>query len=216
MTCRPQKLHLERIKANQQHLLVLITEILDFVRVESGRMEYHSIELSMTQALTEVAEMLSAAITESGLIVDGPRCGENPMAWADPDRVRQILMNIVMNATKYAARDGDTLTLTCEVVGETVVAAITDTGPGIAPEKLESIFEPFVQLTAGRTDRRGGVGLGLAISRDLARAMDGDLTVESTVGSGARFTLTLPIANSGVARGQPMPGASPKDHRSRR
>ena len=77
-----------------------------------------------------------------------------------------------------------------------MVAQVTDTGPGIASEKLDSIFEPFVQLTAGLAERRGGVGLGLAISRDLARAMDGNLTVESTVGVGSQFTLTLPLAKS--------------------
>ena len=196
-----QRLALGRIKANQEHLLVLITEILDFVRVESGRMEYHTGEMSIAQALGDVVEMLNSAIGESGLTVDGPRCDVVPMAWADPDRVRQILVNLVMNAVKYAANEGGTITLTCEIVGETVVARVQDTGAGIPPGKLESIFEPFVQLTAGRTDRRGGVGLGLAISRDLARAMDGDLTVESSVGAGSTFTLTLPLAKSGVARG---------------
>jgi len=101
-----------------------------------------------------------------------------------------------MNAVKYTPPSGGTITLTCAVVGDTVLAHVTDTGPGIPREKLETIFEPFVQLTSGLNDRRGGVGLGLAISRDLARAMDGDLTVESTVGMGSRFTLTLPLARS--------------------
>jgi signal transduction histidine kinase len=79
--------------------------------------------------------------------------------------------------------------------------AVADTERGIPPEKLEPIFEPFVQLSAGLTDRQGGVGLGLAISRDLARGMDGDLTVQSTVGVGSRFTLTLPRAGS-ASRGE--------------
>jgi signal transduction histidine kinase len=118
------------------------------------------------------------------------------VAWADADRVRQILVNLVMNAVKYTPQNGGTITLACAVAGDSVLAHVADTGPGIPGEKLESIFEPFVQLTSGLADRRGGVGLGLAISRDLARAMNGDLTVESTVGAGSRFTLTLPLAKS--------------------
>jgi signal transduction histidine kinase len=82
-----------------------------------------------------------------------------------------------------------------------VLAVVEDVGPGIPPEKLETIFEPFVQLMSPLTDRRGGVGLGLAISRDLARAMDGDLVVESTVGVGSKFTLTLPLFVSMAQRG---------------
>jgi signal transduction histidine kinase len=100
----------------------------------------------------------------------------------------------VMNAVKYTP--AGTISFTCEVAGDRVLAHVADTGPGIPPGKLESIFDPFVQLTANAADRRGGVGLGLAISRDLARAMDGDLTVESTVGGGSRFTLMLPLAGS--------------------
>lgn len=192
---------LARIKANQEHLLMLITEILNFVRVESGRMEYNNGELSMTQALTDVAAMLSGAVSEKGLILEGPRGDAKAVAWADPDRVRQILVNLVMNAVKYTPLNGGTITLTCAVVGDMVLAHVADTGPGIPAGKLESIFEPFVQLAAGLADRQGGVGLGLAISRDLARAMDGDLTVESTVGVGSRFTLTLPLATSGSTKG---------------
>jgi signal transduction histidine kinase len=188
---------LARIKANQEHLLGLITEVLNFVRIESGRMEYHNVGLSMTDALTDVAAMLSGVIEEKGLILDGPLGEASVMAWGDPDRVRQILVNLLMNAVKYTPKNGGTITLTCEVAGDMVLANVVDTGPGIPQERLESIFEPFVQLTAGLADRRGGVGLGLAISRDLARAMDGDLTVESTVGVGSHFTLKLPLARSG-------------------
>jgi signal transduction histidine kinase len=191
-----QHVALARIKANQEHLLVLITEILNFVRIESGRMEYRNAEVSMTQALADVAEMLSTAINEKGLIVERPPGEADAVAWADPDRVRQVLVNLVMNAVKYTPVNGGTITLACEVVGETVLAHVEDTGPGIPAEKLESIFEPFVQLTEGLADRRGGVGLGLAISRDLARAMNGDLAAESIVGVGSRFTLALPLARS--------------------
>jgi signal transduction histidine kinase len=187
-----QHVSLARVKANQQHLLKLITEILDFVRVESGRMEYLYKEVSIAKAFTDVAEMLSEAIREKGLTLARIECEANHVAWADPDRVRQILINLLMNAVKYTPQNGGTITLSCGAEGDTVLAHVEDTGPGIPGEQLHSIFEPFVQLSAGLTDRRGGVGLGLAISRDLARAMDGDLIVESTFGAGSRFTLTLP------------------------
>jgi signal transduction histidine kinase len=193
-----QHVALARIKANQQHLLGLITEILNFVRIESGRMEYKLAEVPMAAALRDVSGMLSGVITERELKIEGPPSDADAVAWADGDRVRQILMNLVMNAVKYAGEKPGTITLSTATVGETVTACVADTGPGISADKLESIFEPFVQLTAGLADRRGGVGLGLAISRDLARAMGGDLAVESTLGAGSRFTLTLPRARSGA------------------
>jgi signal transduction histidine kinase len=191
-----QRDSLARIRTNQAHLLGLITEILNFVRIESGRMEYRNVGISMTHALADVSAMLSAVIGEKGLVLQLSGGEAIVMAWADPDRVRQILVNLLTNAVKYTPQNGGTITLSCEVAGDMVLAHVADTGPGIPPEKLGSIFEPFVQLTAGLADRRGGVGLGLAISRDLARAMDGDLIVESTVGVGSRFTLLLPLATT--------------------
>ena len=191
-----QHVALARIMANQKHLLMLITEILNFVRIESGRMEYRLGEVHLAPAVAEVAGMLSGVVADRGLTVEGPPPNPDAVAWADPDRVRQIMMNLIMNAVKYAGEKRGTITLTTAVAGDTVTACVADTGPGISPEKLESIFEPFVQLTAGLADRRGGVGLGLAISRDLARAKGGELSVQSTLGKGCLFTLTLPRAGS--------------------
>jgi signal transduction histidine kinase len=183
---------LDRIKVNQRHLLMLINEILNFVRVEGGHTEYHNGPVPLLGALAEVSSMLSGALTEKGLALEGPTGDPATTAWADPSRVRQILVNLMMNAVKYTTRNMGVITLTCSSVGDMAVAELSDNGPGIAPENLQTIFEPFVQLTAGLANREGGVGLGLAISRDLARAMKGDLTANSTVGVGSRFTLTLP------------------------
>jgi signal transduction histidine kinase len=146
----------------------------------------------MSEAIADVTGMLGGVVKEKGLTLASPPVDPDVWAQADPDRVRQILVNLVMNAVKYTPVGGGTITVSCAATDDDVVARVADTGPGIPPDRLESIFEPFVQLTTGLKDRRGGVGLGLAISRDLARAMKGDVTVESTVGDGSRFILTLP------------------------
>jgi signal transduction histidine kinase len=108
--------------------------------------------------------------------------------------VRQILLNLVMNALKYATAATGEVTVTVTSTLDVVFIHVTDNGPGIPMEKLQAIFDPFVQLPSGLANRRGGVGLGLAISRDLARGMDGDLLVTSTLEVGSRFTLALPRA----------------------
>ncbi len=189
-----QHASLARIKANQEHLLALITEILEFTRAESGRIEYHYAAVPMVHALADVADMLRGAVNEKGILLAGPFGPPEAIAWADADRVRQILLNLVMNAVKYGAAPGGTITLSSAVVGPRVVTTVADTGTGIPADKLQLIFQPFVQLRSGFADRRGGVGLGLAISRDLAHAMGGELTVESTVGVGSCFALSLPLA----------------------
>lgn len=188
-----QRTDLTRIRQNQQHLVALISDILNFVRMESGRMEYTFAEVAIEPALSQVVEMLDGAITQRNITLDRPRGDENAAVWADSNRVRQILLNLLTNAVKYSPTDGaGTITLSYTMTRHDVLIQVSDCGPGIPPEQLETIFEPFVQLAAGLTDRQGGVGLGLAISRDLARAMNGSLTVDSRVGIGSRFTLALP------------------------
>ena len=189
-----QREALGRIKSNQRHLLALITEILTFARIESGRIEYHNAEVSIRHAILEVVEMLNGSVKDAGMTFAHPGLDPACVVWADPVRVRQIIVNLVMNAIKYAKVPGGTITIECDRTLDAAVVHVSDTGVGISSEKLESIFEPFVQLVGGLADRREGVGLGLAISRDLARAMGGDLAVESTVGVGSRFSLTLPLA----------------------
>lgn len=113
-------------------------------------------------------------------------------AWADPDRLRQIVLNLVTNAIKFTPAGGR-IEVTCEADEEWVRVRVRDTGRGVPADMIQKIFDPFVQVrdTQDRDPSRQGVGLGLAISRDLARAMGGDLTVESTLGQGSTFTLSL-------------------------
>jgi signal transduction histidine kinase len=118
---------------------------------------------------------------------------------ADYEKVTQILVNLLSNAIKFTGSAGR-VGLTCEALEQTIRIHVSDSGIGIPSEKLEAIFEPFVQVSSEPTSRGAGLGLGLAISRDLARAMNGDLTVESTLGAGSRFTLTLPRGRDAEAR----------------
>ena len=191
-----QRTALARIKATQRHLLELITEVLTFARIEAGRIEYHHAEVPMSRALGEISDMLQNAVAQAGMALVCRPAEADCVVWADPVRVRQILMNLVMNAIKYAKSPGGTITISAVRSGGVVTTTVSDLGPGIPQAKLEAIFEPFEQLSAGLADRREGVGLGLAISRDLARAMAGDLSVESTPDVGTRFALTLPLARS--------------------
>ncbi|HZK78737.1 MAG TPA: ATP-binding protein, partial [Gemmatimonadaceae bacterium] len=143
-------------------------------------------------ALDDVVEMLEGPIKDRHLTLDRRLGIADAQVWADPDRVRQILINLVMNAVKYTPAGAGTITLNYTMTRHDVIIQVADTGPGIPPEMLEAIFEPFVQLETGLTNRKGGVGLGLAIGRDMARAMNGELSVDSTLGFGSRFTLALP------------------------
>ncbi len=183
-----------RVKTNQQHLALLITEILNFARVGSGRMPYTVSDVNACGALTHAIELIEPLIAQRGLVFDGISGDRSIVARADPEKVTQILVNLLSNAIKFTPRGGH-IRAGCGASDYTVTVSVSDTGVGIAPEKLQAIFEPFVQLKEGLADRASGIGLGLAISRDLARAMKGDLTVESAVGQGSRFTLVLPRAS---------------------
>jgi signal transduction histidine kinase/PAS domain-containing protein len=183
-----------RVKTNQQHLALLITEILNFVRVGSGRASYALSDVKACESIQHSVDLIEPLFGQKGLVFEGITGDNSIVARADPERVAQILINLFSNAIKFTP-SGGRINANCAVSGDTVAIRVSDTGIGIAPEKHESIFEPFIQLKESLSDRESGVGLGLAISRDLARAMNGDLTVESSEGKGARFTLSLPRAS---------------------
>jgi signal transduction histidine kinase len=132
------------------------------------------------------------AARRSIAIEHGP-CPPKAMAMADRLKVEQIVINLLSNAVKFSG-EGDSITVSCGQRDGTASITVKDTGPGIAPDQQEAIFEPFVQLGRNLTSAHEGTGLGLSISRDLARAMGGDVTVESSPGDGSAFALTLPEA----------------------
>lgn len=189
-----QRADFARVKANQQHLALLITELLNFSRAGSSSVSYAVTDVNACDAITHAIELIEPLIAQRGLVLNGISCDSSIVARADPEKVAQILVNLLSNAIKFTPAGGH-IGAECAAVDHTVSLTISDTGLGIVTEKLEAIFEPFIQLKESRADREGGVGLGLSISRDLARAMNGDLTVESTEGKGARFTLSLPRAS---------------------
>ncbi|HEX9084229.1 MAG TPA: GAF domain-containing sensor histidine kinase [Gemmatimonadaceae bacterium] len=183
-----------RVRTNQQHLALLITEILTFVRVGSGRVNYAVGDINACDMMGHAVELIEPLFGQKGLVFKGITGDSSVVARADPERVTQILVNLLSNAIKFTPAGGE-ISAECGIRSEVVTLRVSDTGIGIAPDKHEAIFEPFIQLKEGLSDRESGVGLGLAISRDLARAMDGDLTVESDEGKGAHFTLSLPVAS---------------------
>jgi PAS domain S-box-containing protein len=190
-----QRQDLERIQQSQQHLLVLINDLLNFARIEGGNLEYRSEAVALHPVLDALDAMIHPQAERKGLTFEVVRCPEGASAFADSPKVQQILLNLASNAIKFTP-EGGRVSITCSVVGDQVVVAVLDTGPGIPEDKHEAIFEPFVQLGRSLTTSHEGVGLGLAISRGLARAMGGDLKVASNVGQGSTFTLILPRARA--------------------
>ncbi len=186
-----QRGDLERIKRNQHHLLSLINDILNFAKLEAGRVQFEPIEVSMNETLGLLEELVAPQLGENKLHYEYKCCDASFTAYTDPDRLQQILLNLLSNAIKFTPRGGK-VTVTCGVVGRRMNVTVSDTGIGIPPDKLEGIFEPFVQLARGQTIGVVGTGLGLAISRDLARAMGAELSVVSELDVGSTFTLSLP------------------------
>jgi PAS domain S-box-containing protein len=183
---------LRRIKRSQEHLLGIINDILNFSRLEAGQLTYDLGPVALHQVIDTVAAMITPQVLAKGLQIEADDCDSSVTAWADRAKVEQIVLNVVSNAVKFTEAGGK-ITITCAGTSDGQVRVdVRDTGIGIPADQFEAIFEPFVQVGRTLTMHREGAGLGLAISRDLARAMHGDLTVTSKVGSGSRFRLTLP------------------------
>jgi signal transduction histidine kinase len=197
-----------RIKKSSLHLLSLINEILNLARIESGRIDLHMSNVSAHAILEDVAGLVGPQMHSKSLSCTITRCNPDLGVHTDAEKARQILLNLLTNAYKFTDRGGR-VGLSCSSGsglgsdGTTPVhfvrIRVADSGRGIPADKLAAIFEPFVQIDRRQTPEPDqGLGLGLAISRDLARAMGGDLIVESTPGQGSTFTLNLPAAPEGA------------------
>jgi signal transduction histidine kinase len=185
-----QRDSLERIQRNQRHLLGLINQVLDYSKLEIGRLRYDIGEVVIARVLAAVEAVARPRMTAKRLRYVAPS-DSSLVVHADADKVQQILLNLLTNATKFTG-DGGTIEVDCFADVARVYVNVRDTGVGIADERLATIFEPFVQTDEGYRRTTDGIGLGLAISRELARGMNGTLTVASVPGEGSTFTLALP------------------------
>ena len=188
-----QRMSLARVRTNQQHLLRLINDVLAFAKVEAGQLELDLAPFDAVELLDTILPLIAPQAAARRIDFAVEECQHGAEAVGDLERVRQVLLNLVGNAIKFTPAGG-TVTLSCRAAGECVAFAVHDTGPGIAEEKQRSIFDPFMQVERRLSNPREGVGLGLAISADLARAMGGAITVRSALGEGSTFTLELPRA----------------------
>jgi signal transduction histidine kinase/HAMP domain-containing protein len=191
-----QRNALARVKRSEEHLLSLVNDVLNFAKIAAGRIEYRVAELVLADAVADVTTIIEPQLIQRSfrLTVAVPR---DLVVYADEERLQQIVLNLLSNAMKFTEPGG---CITIEGVVErgdsVVLLRVTDTGTGIPAEKWDAIFEPFTQLGSKSSERRGGVGLGLSISRDLARGMGADLEVASVVGEGSTFTIVLPRAGA--------------------
>lgn len=186
-----QRLALTRIQQSQRHLLGMINEVLNYSRLEAGALSYEMTNVPLREILVAcVALVLPQALTKGIVLVELP-CDPSLTVYADREKVQQIVLNLLSNAIKFTDTGSEVSIEGLSPEESLVLIRIRDTGYGIAPEHIDRIFHPFVQVDATLTRTREGTGLGLAISRDLARGMGGDLTVQSELGAGSTFTITL-------------------------
>lgn len=185
-----QREQLERVQLSARHLVELVDDILSFSRLESGTENIRLAPIELAAVTREAGALVEPVATAKGLTftIDAPNEAAN--FTSDPSKVRQVLVNLLSNAIKFTDEGGVALRSRAE--DGCVVFEVTDSGIGIAPEHQEQVFETFWQVDQSATRKRGGAGLGLSVSRRLARALGGDLSVESAIGRGSRFRFWLP------------------------
>ncbi len=182
-----------RIRRNQQHLLELIDEVLSFAKIEAGRNRLVSERVLVAEAFDNLDPLVQPQLLQKGLRLDRGPIQDGLSVQGDPAKLRQILLNVVVNAIKFTPAGGQ-IRLLATRTGHDVVLAVVDTGIGVPPDKVADIFDPFFQVDSKTTREYSGVGLGLTIARDLARAMNGDVAFETEVGKGSVVSIMLPSA----------------------
>ena len=185
-----QREDLRRIGQNQRLLLALINDVLNFARLEAGRLDFAMGDVVVDELLTTMDGLVMPQVLARSLHYEYVPANPALTVYADREKTQQVVLNLLANAIKYTANGGNIRLSTAEDV-DSVLIHVHDSGRGIAPEMMEQIFAPFVRIDTGYARTTEGTGLGLAISRDLARAMGGDLTATSEVGEGSTFTLRL-------------------------
>lgn len=187
------------LQLSADSLLALINDLLDISRIEARSVTLEEISFSLHQMIDEVSDMMRVRCQEKGLSLRVESDAINGKTYiGDPTRLRQIITNLCSNAVKFTEKGGVVITVTVSHADvahyDLLHIAVTDTGIGIPPEKIDTIFEKFTQADTSINRKYGGTGLGLAISKTLAEIMGGDISVRSTVDDGSSFVLTLPLA----------------------
>jgi PAS domain S-box-containing protein len=183
--------YVERIRLAATHLLTLIEQILVYARLELGRERAHPERLRVSEMMREAALLMEPVASERGVEFHIEAPDSDTIIESDPTKLRQILLNLIANALKFTDQGAVSLTATAQN-GE-IIFAVRDTGIGISKEHQSRIFDPFWQVDQSATRRAGGAGLGLSVTRKLARVLGGDVAVESKEGMGASFFVRLPI-----------------------
>jgi signal transduction histidine kinase len=184
---------LGRIESNGRHLLTIINEILDISRIEAGRMPLQVSAFRVPELVSEVKAELEPIILRSRLSFSSTLARDLKPLSSDRQKVKQILLNLLSNALKFTHHGGVTIGARYVASDRSVVLWVADTGIGIAPADQDRIFDDFRQLDNSPTRAYGGTGLGLSICRRLAHMLGGQITLESQLGKGSTFTLTLPV-----------------------
>jgi len=183
--------NLEKILSSAEHLSGLIHNILDLSKIEAGQVEVQPVSFALEPLLDGCLQAIAPTVQNERLRLEKAIAPDLPMLYTDQDKLKQILMHLLRNAVKFT--EAGTVLVTAQRRDREVAIAVADTGMGIPQEGCERIFTAFPQVHSSTAQQPGGPGLGLAISRHLARLMGGDISVQSTVGVGSTFTVTLPL-----------------------
>ena len=196
-----QARHLEFLRSAGKHLLSLLNDMLDFARIEAGRIEFECVPLTIAALMAETRDLMAAAAAKKGLELVVEDAAGDLRVLGDPTRLRQSLLNLASNAVKFTQTGRVTLRVECQTSNELEAVlrfSVQDTGIGIPPDKLDRLFLSFEQVDASIARRFGGTGLGLAITRRLAALMGGDAGAYSETGVGSTFWFTVRLALAGA------------------
>jgi two-component system sensor histidine kinase BarA len=187
-----QRKWLENIHGSGKHLLNLLNDVLELAKIEAGKMQIRMEEFSFRDLCDGAISLFRQQADTKRLALESEVDGRLPLLHQDPQKLRQILLNLLSNAIKFTP-EGGKISIVAELENEDIVIHVADTGIGISLEDQETVFEKFRQSSQVLTREQGGSGLGLSISKELAKLLGGDITLQSTLGQGTTFTLRLPV-----------------------
>ena len=204
--------NLDKILISAEHLLALINDILDLSKIEAGRLDIHPADVALEPLVDVCLRTVEPMVKSERLRLVKEIEGDTPPLFTDEDKLKQILINLLSNAVKFT--EEGIVTVSARRRDGEIAIAVADTGVGIAEESLGLIFEEFRQVDSSATRQYGGTGLGLPISRHLARLLGGDITVESAVGVGSTFTVAIPVRYAAVQPAWRAIAASPQEEQA--